>query len=218
MPLIVEGYARHDNITDETLNAHREHYGDAEITKEHIFFYIYALLHHPTYRDTYAADLKKLLPHIPKVADFTTYSQIGRELAELHVNYEQVEPYPSVEEEWLLDTPLDEWTRYRITKPVWASRSKTDRTALIYNDYLTLTGIPNEAQNYIVNGRSPLDWVVDRYKVRTHKESQITNDPNDYCREIDNPRYIVDLIKSLVTVSMRTQELLTLLPEFVVEE
>ncbi|WP_255313870.1 type ISP restriction/modification enzyme [Trueperella pecoris] len=234
VPLEVGGYRRRDNITDATLVAYRSHYSDGRnprgerISKEDIFFYVYALLHHPEYREKYAADLKKMLPRIPKVSDFWSYVNVGRELAELHVNYETVEPYPGVEEEWSMILPDDEWQKYRVEKMKWAKlpssavnkrqKDKNDYSTLIYNAYLQFTGIPVEANEYKIGGRSPLEWVVDRYKITTHKASQIVNDPNDYCREINDPAYIANLVPRLVTVSMRTQALVASLPELVIEE
>ena len=222
IPVILDGYRRIDNITDATLASYREHYGDAGITKEDIFFYVYALLHHPEYRERYEDDLKKMLPHIPRAAGFHTYASVGRELADLHVNYERVEPYPSVQEEASLHAPADPWERYRIGErkmrfPKLGRRDK-DVTRLEYNDYVTLTGIPAEAQGYSISGRSPLEWIIDRYHVKTDKASGIVNDPNDFLREQGRPDAVVDLIKRLVTVSMRTQELLATLPKLEVPE
>ena len=216
IPVILDGYRRVDNITDATLASYREHYGDAGITKEDIFFYVYALLHHPEYRERYEDDLKKMLPHIPRAAGFHTYASVGRELADLHVNYERVRPYPSVQEEASLHAPADPWERYRIGErkmrfPKLGRRDK-DFTSLEYNDYVTLTGIPAEAQGYSISGRSPLEWIIDRYHVKTDKASGIVNDPNDFLCEQGRPDAVVDLIKRLVTVSMRTQELLETLP------
>ena len=216
IPVILDGYRRVDNVTDATLASYREHYGDAGITKEDIFFYVYALLHHPEYRERYEDDLKKMLPHIPRAAGFHTYASVGRELADLHVNYERVEPYPSVQEEASLHAPADPWERYRIGErkmrfPKLGRRDK-DFTRLEYNDYVTLTGIPAEAQGYSISGRSPLEWIIDRYHVKTDKASGIVNDPNDFLREQGCPDAVVDLIKRLVTVSMRTQQLLATLP------
>ena len=218
IPVILDGYRRVDNVTDATLASYREHYGDAGITKEDIFFYVYALLHHPEYRERYEDDLKKMLPHIPRAAGFHTYASVGRELADLHVNYERVEPYPSVQEEAGLHAPADPWERYRIGErkmrfPKLGRRDK-DFTRLEYNDYVTLTGIPAEAQGYSISGRSPLEWIIDRYHVKTDKASGIVNDPNDFLREQGRPDAVVDLIKRLVTVSMRTQELLATLPTY----
>jgi len=222
IPVILDGYRRVDNITDATLASYREHYGDSGITKEDIFFYVYALLHHPEYRERYEDDLKKMLPHIPRAAGFHTYASVGRELADLHVNYERVEPYPSVQEEASLHAPADPWERYRIGErkmrfPKMGRRDK-DFTRLEYNDYVTLTGIPTEAQGYSISGRSPLEWIIDRYHVKTDKASGIVNDPNDFLREQGRPDAVVNLIKRLVTVSMRTQELLETLPALEIPE
>ena len=222
IPVLLNGYRRVDNITDATLATYRAHYGDAAITKEDIFFYVYALLHHPEYRERYKDDLKKMLPHIPRAAGFHTYASVGRELADLHVNYERVEPYPSVQEEASLHAPEEPWERYRIGErkmrfPKLGRRDK-DFTRLEYNDYVTLTGIPAEAQGYSISGRSPLEWIIDRYHVKTDKASGIVNDPNDFLREHGRPDAVVDLIKRLVTVSMRTQELLETLPPLEIPE
>ena len=222
IPVILDGYRRVDNVTDATLASYREHYGDAGITKEDIFFYVYALLHHPEYRERYADDLKKMLPHIPRAAGFHTYASVGRDLADLHVNYERVEPYPSVQEEASLHAPADPWERYRIGErkmrfPKLGRRDK-DFTRLEYNDYVTLTGIPAQAQGYSISGRSPLEWIIDRYHVKTDKASGIVNDPNDFLHEQGRPDAVVDLIKRLVTVSMRTQELLATLPALEIPE
>ena len=222
IPVILDGYRRVDNVTDATLASYREHYGDPGITKEDIFFYLYALLHHPEYRERYEDDLKKMLPHIPRATGFHTYASVGRELADLHVNYERVEPYPSVQEEASLHAPADPWERYRIGErkmrfPKLGRRDK-DFTRLEYNDYVTLTGIPAEAQGYSISGRSPLEWIIDRYHVKTDKASGIVNDPNDFLREQGRPDAVVDLIKRLVTVSMRTQELLATLPKLEIPE
>lgn len=216
IPTHLDGYERQDNITDATLHAYRTHYSDSGISKEDIFFYVYALLHHPEYRERYAADLKKGLPRIPKCEGFWEYAEAGRELAELHVNYEQVEPHPQLTEQWEANAPSDPWQRYRVTKPGWTKR--TEHTGIRYNEWLTIAGIPEAAQDYQVGGRSPLEWVLDRYQVSRHKESGIVNNPNDYCREIGEPDYIVQLIKRLVTVSVESQRLIGLLPDFEITE
>ena len=228
VPFEIGGYRRRDNITDATLKAFREHYHDQrspkgeQIDKEAIFFYVYALLHHPEYRERYQADLKKMLPRIPKVQDFWSYANIGRELAELHVNYEQLEPYPGVTEQWgMVPEGVDDWAKYRVRQLAPGKkdgkRSK-DLTTLVYNDYLRFTGIPAEANDYKIGGRSPLEWMIDRYRISTDSKSGITNDPNDYCRELGEPDYIARLVPRLVTVSMRTQSLIAGLPEFIIEE
>lgn len=215
---VVDGYTRRENITDATLATYRGTYGDEGIAKEDIFYYIYALLHHPEYREKYVADLKKMLPRIPLAKGFWEYSRVGRALAELHLGYESVEPYP-LDEVASSPTPEDLEERfefYRVQKMKF--ESKKDKTRIKYNGHLTLKGIPEEAYEYQVNGKSALGWVVDRYQVKPDKDSNITNDPNDYCRAVNNPRYIVDLIKRLVTVSLETQKLVGTLPRFEVLE
>lgn len=215
---VVDGYTRKENITDATLAAYRSAYGDEGIAKEDIFYYIYALLHHPEYREKYAADLKKMLPRIPLVKGFWEYSRAGRALAELHLGYESVDPYP-LDEVASSPAPEDLEERfefYRVQKLQFGP--KKDKTRIKYNGHLTLKGIPEEAYEYQVNGRSALEWVIDRYQVKTDKKSLITNDPNDYCRAVNDPRYIVDLIKRLVTVSLETQKLVGTLPRFEVLE
>lgn len=215
---VVDGYTRKENITDATLDTYRSTYGDEGIAKEDIFYYIYALLHHSEYREKYAADLKKMLPRIPLAKGFWEYSRTGRALAELHLGYESVEPYPLDE---VVSSPAPEdleerFEFYRVQKLQFGP--KKDKTRIKYNGHLTLKGIPEEAYEYQVNGRSALEWVIDRYQVKTDKKSLITNDPNDYCRAVNDPRYIVDLIKRLVTVSLETQKLVGTLPRFEVLE
>jgi len=211
---IVDGYRRVDNITDATLAAYRKVHGD-DVTKDDIFYGVYALLHHPTYRETYAADLQKMLPRIPQVENFAEYASIGRALADLHVDYESVAQHP-LGEEVSLTAPDDPYERYRIDKLSWISRK--DHTGIRYNEHLTITGIPEIESEYEVGGRSPLEWIIDRYKVTTDAKSGIVNDPNAWLREQENPRYVVDLIRSLVTVSLETQKLIAELPEFEVIE
>lgn len=222
----VGGYRRRENITDATLAEYRRLYKDTSIEKEDIFYYVYALLHHPEYRERYEADLKKLLPHIPHCEGFREYERIGRELADMHVNYEELPAWESLDFDEGLVAVADPWERYRIggAKMKWAkkkevqadgkAKSVNDYTELQYNSFVTVRNIPAEANDYKIGGRSPLEWVVDRYVVSQDKKSLIVNDPNDWCREQDNPRYVLDLIGSLVTLSMRTQALISELPAF----
>jgi predicted helicase len=197
-------YLRRDAVTDFILGLARERYGP-RVSKEDIFYYVYGFLHCPSYRERYAADLKKTLPRIPlvpKPADFWAFGKAGRELAALHVGYESVEPYPLEER--------GSATSLRVEKMRFAS--KTDKSAIVYNSTLTLAGIPERAHQYVVNGKSALEWIIDRYQVTVHPDSKIRNDPNDWCDEVGDPRYIVDLIKRLVTVSLKTLDIVDALP------
>lgn len=187
------------------------------VSKDDIFFYVYGLLHSDDYRTRYAADLKKSLPHIPKVAtceDFDAFVAAGRELADLHMNYEAVEPYP------LTITGADpvgepyEW--FRVAKMTYGK--KKEKTTIHYNSHITITGIPETAQEYMLGARSGLDWVLERYQVKTDKASGIVNDPNAWAKEIGNPRYILDLIGKVTAVSVRTQEIVAALPTLNVKE
>jgi predicted helicase len=200
------GYRRSDNITDGILALYQSAVGNA-ITKDDIFYYVYGILHDRDYRARYAADLNKMLPHIPTPdnADrFTVISDIGRRLADLHLNYEAAEDYPLAVKLCPGAEPKDRET-WRVEKMRW--RSKTDRSAILYNGKVTITGIPDRAHDYMLGSRSALDWIIDRYQVKVDKASGIVNDPNDWRDNHDDPTYIVDLIKKITTVSVETMKI-----------
>lgn len=209
------GYRRVDNITDEILKLYRESVGN-QVTKDDIFFYVYGLLHDPNYRETYAADLKKMLPHIPTPESQERFEQLvaaGRALSDLHAGYEDVAPYPVDVQLKLGSDPADRET-WRVSKMKWAKRKDPETsksvnavTKLIYNPKVTITGIPEEAERYMLGSRSALAWIIDRYQVKTDKASGIVNDPNDWCDEHDNARYIVDLIAKVTTVAVETMKI-----------
>jgi predicted helicase len=209
---------RRDNITDAALERFRESPG-ASITKSDLFYYVYGILHSPEYRERYAADLKKMLPRIPKVKQFTEFAEAGRKLADLHVNYETVKGYPlevstgSTREEHLTNEQL------RVTKMRFAGkRPNVDKSTIVYNDLITLSGIPAEAHEYLLGSRSAIEWILERYQIKTDKPSGIINDPNDWGLEHGNPRYILDLLKSIVTVSVETVKIVKSLPPLEVLE
>lgn len=200
LPWLVGGdEAARENVTDWALAQFRERYGDPRITKWQVFHYVYALLHHPDYRTRYAANLKRQLPHVPFAPDFHSFATAGEKLAELHLDYEQQHEYPLKRVE-NRDLPL-EWrvTRMRLSK---------DRTSLVYNEFLTLSGIPPEVFDYRLGNRSALEWIIDQYQVSTDKRSGILDDPN----RVDNPEYIVRLVEQVVTVSLETMKIVKELP------
>ena len=189
-----DGKNRRENITDWALEQFGAHYGDDTIGKWDIFHYVYGLLHHPTYRERYQANLKRDLPHLPCAPDFWAFAKAGQRLGEIHRGYEDVEAYPLRFVE-TPDTPLD----WRVEK----MRLSKDRTQLKYNDFLTLDGIPAKAFDYRLGNRSALEWVIDQYCVKTDKRSGIVNDPN----RPDDEEYIVRLIGKVITVSLETVEI-----------
>ena len=203
----------HDNITDEALDTYRTRYGEW-VTKNHIFSYVYGILHSPYYRQRYADDLAKLLPRIPEVATadaFRAFSEAGQRLLDLHIGYEAAEPYPL--EERLAPSAPAEPDRYRVLKMRWGGPPKApDHSMIFYNDWITLAGIPDEAHEYLVGPRSALAWLLDRYQMKTDQVSGITNDPNDWGAETGNPRYIIDLVKRVTTVSVETMAIVKALP------
>lgn len=205
-----ENYIRRDGITDFILEQCKTRYGH-KVVKEDIFYYVYGLLHSKDYRGQFAADLKKMLPRIPLVDvpnDFWAFSKAGRELAELHLNYESVPAYPDVK------VIGEDSEKYYVEKLSFGKNGKeVDKSTLIYNSYIRIENIPLEAYDYVINGKSAIEWIMDRYQVKVDKDSGIKNDPNDWGLEHNNPRYILDLILSIITVSMATNEIVKRLPK-----
>ena len=191
---------RQENITDWALAQFRTHYRDNTITKWDIFHYNYGILHHPDYREKYAANLRRDLPHIPFTNDFWGFAKAGARLADLHVNYEFQPEYGSLKFIQNRDVPLN----WRVEK----MKLSKDKTSLIYNNFLTIDGIPIKAFNYRLGTRSALEWVIDQYRVKTDKRSGIVNNPN----RADDPQYIVKLIGKVITVSLETVNIVNGLP------
>jgi predicted helicase len=194
-----DGSEKRENISDWALCEFQKHYQDKRISKWDIFYYIYAVLHHPQYRERYAANLRRELPRIPYAPSFRKLASAGKHLAELHVNYEKQEEYfwhrienPKV--------PLS----YRIEK----MKLSKDRRSIVYNEFLTIDGIPIEVFEYRLGNRSALEWVIDQYQVSTDKRSGITNDPN----RLDDPEYILRLIGQIINVSLGTVKTIKSLP------
>lgn len=225
---------RRSAITDGALAHFREPYdaADAEnISKEDIFYYIYGLLHSEEYREKYADNLAKQLPRIPRMkryADFAAFSQAGRDLAALHLDYETVPMYEkaklsgSLKGLKLIPQQIvgGEGADFRVEKMKFAKRknaetgkSEDDKTRVIYNGKITVENIPEAAYDYIVNGKSAIEWVMERQCVSVDKKSGITNDANDWATEtMRNPRYPLELLLRVVTVSLATQRIVRSLP------
>ena len=211
---------RVSNINPLALAQFQAHYGDAEISEDDLFYYTYGMLHCPQWRTAFASDLSKVAVRIPvakSVADFHDFAAAGRKLAELHIHYESVEPYP------LLETHSPNWNpksanAYRIEKMAYGGPTRhPDKTVIVCNAGITLSGIPAEAHEYRLGSRSALDWLIERYQVRSDPKSGIVNDPNDWAAEQVQPRYIVDLVKRITRVSLETNHIVQHLPYLPIE-
>lgn len=210
----IDGYQRVDNITDQQLAEFRGKYGDA-VTKDDIFSYVYGVLHSHQYRSVYSDDLRLSLPRIPKAtsrSDFHAFVSAGSRLIEMHVGYESVEPYP-----------LDEvWQRpqgsrgdpYEAAKPHFIRvDGEVDRSRIAYNAQLTLANIPADAHRYFLSSWPALEMLLYGYQEKVDKKSKLRNDPNDWRHASGDRRYIIDLIKRVVRVSVDTVDITKALPE-----
>ena len=202
-----DGYIRHDAITDWALETFCRHYSDGDITKEDIFWYVYGILHSPEYTSRFTANLKKMLPRIPFAQDFHAFRDAGRELGNWHLNYETVPPYLLTEDKKRLVMEDDD---YRVDKMRFGRKDRRpDKTVIVYNNHLVLRDIPLETYDYVVNGKPAIEWIMERYRVSTNKGSGIENNPNAWSEE---PRYIVDLVKRIVRVSVESARIVKSLP------
>lgn len=218
----MDRYVRRDGVTDWILSTARKQYG-AKVTKEDIFYYVYGILHSPDYRTTFAADLKKSLPRLPLVDsadDFWAFSRAGRALAELHLNYEMVEPYAGCRVLYAPLTNRGDDMNYRVEKMRFGKLdSKTaDRSVIHYNAGITIENIPLEAYDYVVNGKSAIEWIMERYAVTINKDSLIKNDPNDWAAEYNDEKYILNLLLRIITVSLETMKIIYTLPKLKFEK
>ncbi|MDD9975385.1 MAG: DEAD/DEAH box helicase family protein [Candidatus Poribacteria bacterium] len=203
---------RIDNISDTALHAFREHYGDHSITKDAIFDYVYGVLHTPSYREAFANDLSKMIPRIPFAPDFHTFAATGVALADLHLNYETCERYPLKLVYAHGGDPQPH--HFRLGTRAMRFTDKQTKTTLIVNEHVQLAGIPEAAHQYVVNGRTPLEWFIDRYKITQDKDSGIVNDPNGWFAD---PRDLVTAIERIVYVSVESARIIEGLPSLLSE-
>ncbi|MCD8292656.1 MAG: helicase, partial [Prevotellaceae bacterium] len=211
-------HIRRDGISNWILKEVQQRYHTKNITKEHIFYYVYGLLHSEDYRTRFADDLKKSLPRIPiveSIDDFMNFYKWGKALANLHLHYEREEPNKEVVVSGLENAPdgdCEEAYNYFYVTDKLRFKSKDDKSTIIYNSHIVLRNIPPKAYEYIVNGKSAIEWIVERYCVSIDKKSLIKNDCNDWAKEHHQPRYILDLLLSVVNVSVKTVDMVKLLP------
>jgi predicted helicase len=219
-----EKLIRKDGISDFILEQAKKRYHGKNISKEDVFYYVYGFLHSKEYKETFANDFKKMLPRLPLVADvmdFWAFSKAGRALADLHLNYETIAPY---KEAVVMFEPLTikdalkpankeelEYLNYKVEKMRFPR--KNQKETIIYNAQITIDKIPAKAYEYVVNGKSAIEWIMERYAITTHKESGIKNDPNDWAAEHGKPRYILDLLLSVINVSVQTVDIVNALPK-----
>jgi predicted helicase len=216
------GVSRRDAITDAGLKHFTDAYPGEAITKDDLFYFVYGVLHSPEYRARYADNLRRQLPRIPlmkRVEDFRAFVEAGRHLGDLHVNYESVAPYPVTLKEGDLaftriDDPVAFWRVEKMKHP-----RKDDLSTVIYNPRVTITNIPREAWDYVVNGKPALKWVMERQAVTTDAASGIVNDANAYANEtVGDPRYPFDLFCRVITVSLETMKIVNALPALDIRE
>ncbi|TAE00998.1 MAG: helicase [Bacteroidetes bacterium] len=203
-------FVRRDGISNFILEQARSLYGNLQ--KEDIFYYVYGFLHSPSYREMYANDLKKMLPRLPLVdssSDFWAFSKAGRALADLHLNYEKMPSALGVDVVFINENTAN----YEVQKMRFGKNGKEiDKSTIEYNSQIMLKNIPLETYQYVVNGKSAVEWLMERYQITTHKESLIKNDPNDWSAELGNEKYILNLLLSVIHVSLETLKIVKNLP------
>ena len=210
-------YLKNDKtlFDNNIINLNTEILKKLGVTEDNYLFYIYALFHDKKYIEKYSNNLTKEVPRIPKLKNKDKYVGIGKKLINLHLNYEEVPAYKEV------DIKYQGTSDYKVKKMKFAKKRNSegklekDKSTIIFNDTITIENIPEKAYEYIVNGRSAIEWIMDQYQVKTDKKSGITDDPNDFS---DDPKYIFNLLLSIINVSVQTVDLINQLPKLEIEE
>jgi predicted helicase len=197
---------RVDNITDWALEKFRQHYQDKRITKDDIFHYVYAVLHHPAYREKYALNLKREFPRIPFYADFRQWAKWGKQLMDLHLNYEEAKPFALKREEKKDPKGFENPSGL---KPRLMARK--EEGVIEVDTLTTLRGVPSDAWDYRLGTYTALEWVLDRHKEKTPKDPTIREKFNTY-RFADYKEPVIDLLRRVCTVSVETIKIIRQMP------
>ena len=208
-----QGFSLYNNdhielFSNDISNINKKYLDQFQMAEEDLFYYIYAVLHSKDYRNKFQSDLKKSLPRIPKLKNYQRYVEVGYKLSRLHINYEEIPPYTDVQIEYKKKNPS-----YLVQKMKFQKRGRLD--TIIYNSDITIKGVPEKAYEYVINGRSAIEWVIDQYKMKIDSASGLIDDPNEYSNE---PQYIFNLLLSIINVSVQTVDLVNSLPPFEIEE
>ena len=212
-----QGFSRYNNEESELLdfdnsNIRKAAANKLNLTEDEAFYYTYGVLHSPDYRVRYSNDLQKSLPRIPVLENIEKYVEIGRQLADLHLNYEEVSPPENVTVTFRSENPSYKVNKMKHPKVKNEDgKSVKDKSKIIFNNEIVVSDIPEKAYGYIVNGKAAIDWIMDQYKVKIDNNSGIIDDPNSFS---EDPKYILNLLLSVINVSMKTLELIDKLPDF----
>ncbi|MFK4877743.1 DEAD/DEAH box helicase [Lactococcus petauri] len=214
-----KGYVLNPKQNDELLEMtpiNEMYLRKLNVAEKDVPYYVYGVLHHKGFIGKYANNLNKEIPRIPLLKNKEKFVEIGKKLADLHLNYEKQESWQGVtvsgEDSGNFEVKKMKHPKVRND----GGKSVNDLTKITFNENITISNIPKEAYDYVVNGRAAIEWIIDQYQVKTDKKSGITDDPNDFAPE--DPRYILDLLLSVITVSMKTNELVAQLPKIEVED
>ncbi|MBO4956510.1 MAG: DEAD/DEAH box helicase, partial [Rickettsiales bacterium] len=207
-----EEYIKHNGISDYILKKCKEKYGE-NVNKEDIFYYVYGILNSEDYKKQFQDDLKRVLPRIPLVDEFWVFSKVGRELADLHLNYESIEACSQCK---VVKTAEN----YYVNKMSFGKDKdgNKDKSVIVYNNFIKIENVPEKAYKYIINGKSAIEWIMDKYKIDIDKKSGLKNDPNLWCDEFGNEKYIFDLLLSVIEVSIKSVDLIESLPRLSFDE
>jgi len=199
-----------DAISNWALDLFRNNYG-AKVSKEDIFFYVYGVLSAPEFAKRFTNELRKETTRVPLLGEFAEYSEYGRKLSELLLHYDALSnDFVKVE---ISQKSIDAKKLYCVEKMRFGKAG--DKTTIMFNQFITIREIPEDSYSYLVNGKSPIEWVMDRYMVKEDADSGIANDPNDFS---EDPKYLFNLLLSVISMTKKIIELQKALPKLIIPE